>query len=137
VPENRTEGVHTMKVYQRLAVLFQAIENCKKSNNTDWLERHTESIIELVDRYMPSGSGIDTGTKFNFETSKPNKLVFSFGYHHMDENGYYDGWTEHTLIVTPSLAFDFDMRITGRNRNSTKEYLYEVFQFALSESVES
>lgn len=48
----------------------------------------------------------------------------------------YDGWTDHTVIVTPSLRSGFDIRITGRDRNQTKEYLYEVFDSALREVID-
>ena len=84
---------------------------------------------------LPSGSGWDCGTKLDYEKSNPDKLVFYGSYHHMNENGMYDGWTEHTIIVTPSLAFGFDVKITGRDRNDIKDYLGEMFQHALSEPV--
>ncbi len=45
----------------------------------------------------------------------------------MDENGYYCGWTEHNLIVTPSFKFGYDMRIPGKDKNQIKEYLYQIF----------
>jgi hypothetical protein len=83
---------------------------------------------------MPSGSGIDCGTKFDWG-SKPNKLVFTFSYHHMDEAGLYSGWMEHTLIVKPSLQSGFDMRITGPNRNQIKEYLFDIYEYALKQQV--
>ena len=55
-----------------------------------------------------------------------NKIVISFGFHHMDENGMYDGWTNHDLIIRPD--FDgFKIKITGRDRNCVKDYLYELF----------
>jgi len=50
--------------------------------------------------------------------------------------GYHDGWTDHQLIVTPSLQFGFHIRITGKDRNQTKDYLHETFQYALSEEVD-
>ena len=84
---------------------------------------------------MPSGSGFDSGTKFDFDKSTPNKLVFQTSYHHMNQNGYYDGWTEHTITVTPSLQFGFDAVIGGRDRNGWKEYAYEVVNGCLNEEV--
>lgn len=80
----------------------------------------------------PSGSGIDAGTKLD-DSSTKDKLVFAFGYHHMDEHGYYDGWTEHTAVVKPSMCFGYDLRITGRDRNGIKEYLASVFDHWLNE----
>lgn len=63
----------------------------------------------------------------NDEESKKDRIVFDFSFHHMDENGYYDGWTEYKLVITPSLTDGFDYKITGRDRNRIKEYLYDVF----------
>jgi len=54
----------------------------------------------------------------------------------MNESGAYDGWTEHKLIVSPSLLFDLDLRITGRDRNGIKEYLHDVFSAALQTEIE-
>jgi hypothetical protein len=51
----------------------------------------------------------------------------------MNEQGSYDGWTEHTVIVTPSLAMGYRLRITGRDRNGIKEYMHDVFNAALNE----
>lgn len=53
----------------------------------------------------------------------------------MNENGYYDGWTEHTVTVVPT--FDgVDIRIGGRNRNDIKEYMHQTFDQALRTDVE-
>ncbi len=122
-------------LFREFASLIQARSNCKAAGNTEWYDTHTDSLSQLVD-FLPSGSGIDNGVKLDYDRSKPDKLVFTFGYHHMNENGYYDGWTEHTLTVTPTLmAPGFDMRITGRDRNMVKEYLYDVFTHAFTAMV--
>jgi hypothetical protein len=123
------------KVYQQIASCLQAIENCRKSGNTAWEERHGETIKALVDRFMPSGSGFDNGTELD-ESSKPNRLVFTTAFHHMNDGGMYDGWTEHSVIVTPDLASGFDLRITGRDRNEIKDYIGEVFHSGLSATVD-
>ena len=128
------------KRYQVIATAVQARINCMKDDNQDanrieWTERWTD-VIERETAQLPSGSGIDSAPKFDFDASTPEKLVFTFGYHHMNENGMYDGWTEHSLIVTPSLQFGFHLRITGKDRKQIKDYLYEIFQSALSEEVE-
>ena len=122
------------KRYQVIATAVQARINCKERNYTEWYDKWTETI-ERETGNLPSGSGIDSGVKFDFDASTPEKLVFLFGFHHMNENGMYDGWTEHSLIVTPSLQFGFHIRITGKDRNDVKDYLYETFQYALAEEV--
>ena len=77
---------------------------------------HEEKLNELID-LLPSGSGIDAGIKFDWDKSTKDKLIFNFGFHHMNETGYYDGWTEHQIIITPSLADKFNLKITGKDRN--------------------
>ena len=51
-----------------------------------------------------------------------------------DDVGMYDGWTEHELHVTPSFG-GIDLRITGRDRNETKGYLYDVYAIALQAEI--
>ena len=113
-----------------------AIENCEKSENWEWRDRHAEDLIRIV-REGPSGSGWDCGTSFDKDRSSRNKLVFFGSYHHMDEMGGYDGWTEHQIIVTPSLFDGIDIKITGRNRNDIKEYLHDLFYWWLKSEVDA
>jgi len=115
------------KFYQDVAQTFNAYNNCIKSGNKEWEDRHANNLEDLVKKYLPRGSGFDNGTKFNWDESKDNKLVFDTAFHHMDENGYYDGWTEHKIIITPDLMNDFNIKITGKNRNNIKEYINSCF----------
>lgn len=87
--------------FQVIANKLQAIQNCVKSNNKEWHEKHTENL-ETIIKNGPSGSGIDCGTKLDFEKSHSEKLVFDVAFHHMDEHGYYDGWTNHKITVKPT-----------------------------------
>jgi hypothetical protein len=118
-------------LYSELSSLVQARRNCASKNNDEWFTKHTETIESLVDDLLPSGSGFDSGTKINLDASHAEKLVFTTAFHHMDENGYYNGWTEHTVTVTPSLHGAFNLRISGRNRNDIKEMMYQEFDYAL------
>jgi hypothetical protein len=125
-------------LYRLLANTLQAFLNCQTRNpvNQEWANRHETTIDQLCKDFLPSGSGIDCGTKFDWDQSTPEKLVFLTSYHHMNDGGYYDGWTEHKVIVTPSLCSDFDLKVTGRDRNEIKDYLAEVFDSALSEPID-
>ena len=105
------------KVYQQIAVLVAAIHNCRESGNTEWENRHEAEIERLVKIHFPHGSGVDNGVVFKLDLSSADKLVFLTAFHHMDENGGYDGWTNHALTVRPSLAFGYDLKIGGPNRN--------------------
>lgn len=126
-------------VYQHISTLLNAMANCaarSDSNSVNWGNRHESTIEALVKEAMPSGSGIDCGTKLLLDESTSERLVFAFSFHHMNEGGYYDGWTEHKAIVTPSLQFTYNLKITGRDRNGIKEYLHETFAFALDRCAE-
>lgn len=85
---------------------------------------------EYVKKHGPSGSGVDCGTRLA-DSSHPQRIVLDVSFHHMDEHGSYDGWTEHKVIVTPE--FDgVSVRVTGANRNGIKDYLGEMFQYWLT-----
>lgn len=124
------------KLYQHIASRLQAFDNCERSDNLEWSRKHHAILDELVRVLMPSGSGFDSGTRFDWDESKPNRLVFITSFHHMNDGGMYDGWTEHTVIITPNLALGFDLRITGRDRNDIKDYIGETFHAALSTDVD-
>tara|TARA_R110000868_G_scaffold96843_3_gene266311 strand:- start:2456 stop:2845 length:390 start_codon:yes stop_codon:yes gene_type:complete len=123
----------TAPIYQVIAGRTEAIKSCIKTGSKEWEDKHGE-ILDAIEKDLPRGSGIDSGTTIDRELTTRSKIVLKTAYHHMDTNGYYDGWTEHTVIVTPS--FDgIDIRITGRNRNDIKDYLHEIFDHALSQQV--
>lgn len=124
-----------MKLYRELASLVRARLNCEEAGNKEWFEKHEARIKELVENYMPSGSGFDCGTQLDLDESTPEKLVFYTDFHHMNEAGYYDGWTEHRITVRPSLAFGFTLTISGKNRNEIKDYIHQAFDCALDEEV--
>ncbi len=123
------------KVYQVIASLQAARDNCNASGNGEWSDKHSVRLSAIIREHMPSGAGIDNGTKLS-EDSTPERLVFTFGYHHMNDVGMYDGWTEHKCIVTASLVTGITLRITGRDRNGLKDYLYDTFHQALTADTE-
>jgi hypothetical protein len=123
-------------LYRALASLMGAYDRCVETGNKEWRDKHEERIQALVNAHMPAGSGFDSGTKIDLDESSDERLVFYTSFHHMNDNGMYDGWTEHTVIVKPSLASGFTLRITGRDRREIKDYMYEVFDQTLHEEVE-
>ena len=120
-----------MKNYQKIAAILAAIGNCEKSGNAEWKSRHGDTLKAIMDN-APSGSGIDCGTKLD-DTATPEKLVFSMSFHHMNDGGFYDGWTEHKITVKASLQFGFTLSISGRDRNQIKDYLSEIYNEWLGE----
>lgn len=95
---------------------------------------------DLVDCY--GGDGLDAaGVSAMLDDclaskpSTPNRIVIDTAFHHMNDGGYYDGWSEHSVIITPSLVWGYEIRVTGRNRNDIKDYIAETFQHALSRAL--
>lgn len=120
------------KVYEKIATLVQARANCIKSGNAEWKLKHEETADNIAREYLPSGSGYDSGTKIDWDKSTVDKLVFLTAFHHMDDNGFYCGWSHHSVIVTPSLAWRFNARITGRDMRNIKEHMQSEFDYQLN-----
>jgi hypothetical protein len=130
-------SVYRRTIVEMLALLLESIDNCRKSTSDKqaWENRYTDRFNYLEKNFLPSGSGIDCGTKILDDKSSRTKLVFKCSFHHMDEHGGYDGWTEHTVIVTP--AFDgIDVVVKGRNRNEIKDHIADRFRYELLQYVE-
>lgn len=115
----------------RIASRILARENCLKSGNDEWYRKHAEALTELL-RHLPSGSGFNNGTQLDEPKCDGRTLVFTTAFHHMDENGFYDGWTEHTVRV--HATFDgIELGISGPNRNDIKDVIFDRFYYALME----
>ena len=77
---------------------------------------------------LPSGNGFDIGTTFEPDGSNKDKLVFTFGYHHMNERGYYTKWTYHKITVRPDFN-GYTLLITkGDASTETLDYFYDVYR---------
>ena len=113
-------------LYAEIASIIDAYHRCVETGNA-FAEKHLETLKAIEDNYLPSGSGIDDGTKIDIDASSASKLVLTFGYHYKNENGYYDGWYDYKVIVKPSLMFGVEIRIVGSNRGDVKDCLHQVF----------
>lgn len=122
-----------MKLYQFLAQQMSRVKYLEDHNRHAYAADVVSQLKELTKAELPRGSGFDNGSQLNYENTKTDRLVINTAFHHMDEHGSYDGWTEHTVIVTPSLLYGFELRVTGRNRNMIKEYISDVFHGVLNE----
>lgn len=124
-----------MKVYQELAQAMTGFLNCRKSGNATWRDRHEARLTALIRNCLPHGSGFDSDTTVDFDRSTDERLVFHTSFHHMSGDGFYDGWTSHSVIVRPSFIGGFHVTVTGRNRNDIKDYIGECFHESLSATV--
>lgn len=121
--------VRTENVAQALAVLLEQRINCIKAKNDIWLGICDAAIKAIVGNQLPHGAGIDS--EVVLEINDGSKLVFAFGFHHMNDGGYYDGWTQHRVTVRPSWQ-GIGIDISGRDRNGIKEYLHQTWDCALT-----
>lgn len=129
----------TIKRYIAIAKAVGSYHRCVASGNTEWQAKHKEAIDELCSD-LPSGSGFDhgshIGSHIDLDQSTGEKLVFYTSYHHMNDAGMYDGWTEHEVILTPSLEMGYRLKVTGVNRNKIKDHIHEQFAYALDNDIE-
>jgi len=123
-------------MYAMVASALQAYQNCLKSDtaNTEWESIWEDRLGRQLAEMLPSGNGFDAGCSLNIYACQPDRLVFNTSFHHTSEIGYYNGWTNHQVIVTPSLTHGFNLRITGKDKNDIKCYIAETFHQILSES---
>ena len=119
----------------KLKDYVNAKEYCDRVNPENDIQQQTydrcEAIIKQFEDGLPIGSGI-VATEVISVTNK--KIVISFDYHHMDEHGYYDGWTHHEARITATFG-GYTMYISGRNRNYIKDYLHELFSYHINEFI--
>lgn len=119
-----------MKLYQWIA---QKLEN---KNSLDPVVKHKATCdLEALEKFLPSGSGFDSGT--TIYGSNRNRIVLRTGFHHMDEHGSYCGWSYHSVIITPSLINGIDIHITGKDVRDIKDYMYSVMETTLNHEMKS
>ena len=104
----------------------------------EWYDRVCWRLDRLIDM-LPHGAGINSTSEiidYNMDKNGNCTMVsFRSDYHHMNADGYYDGWTQHTVKVYPDWA-GVRLNITGRNRNDIKDYLHETWDYALSQDID-
>lgn len=126
-----------MKRYQLLAREGDRRKRGRERNDElgeSWA-RDAEKVLRREFYNGPSGSGIDDGTQSDLDDWDGKKIVFYASFHHMNDCGYYVGWTEHVFTVYPDLQFGFNLKISGPNRNDIKEYLADVYNNWLNEEI--
>ena len=120
-----------------------AYKNCIEADNLSWADKHMDRANELVDNFMPSGSGFNNGTTLNWEESTPEKLVFNTSYHYMNEHGYYTHWVDYTVTVEPSLPHLYTVEVTSDDRaeidewhaTQNRDYVADMFNYDLAQKI--
>lgn len=114
-----------------IASLATAIRNCERAGNKEWESRHREKLESLVREYMPSGSGFDSGTTIDLDRTGGERITFNTAFHHMNDAGMYNGWTQHVVTVRPHFIGGLQVKVSGPDRNGIKDYIAESFELAL------
>lgn len=125
-----------MKIYEKIANLQEARLQCLKSENKVWEDKHTKSLIDILSKSELSGSGLDSGTTFDYDNSIGEKLIFHSAYHVMNDGGYYTHWINFSVTVTPSLCFNILFSIKGNfgKDQDIKDIIHDRFwEFLMSE----
>ena len=125
-------------LYRKLAQYIEARENCIKNKNDDWTDKWDEKIDKIINN-LPHGSGIDGKTEIDLEKSNSNRIVINSEFHHMNDGGFYDGWTNFTIVIKPSLAHLFELQIKGKfgKYQDTRGYLEELFGTTFASMVDA
>ena len=106
-----------MKVYQKMARLVDW------NPTGGYIISKNEQMEDLVKNYLPSGSGFDGDISID-ERSTDEKIIIRVEYHHMDTNGFYDGWSTFKVIITASMAYNYCMQVKGES--VVRKYFYHV-----------
>jgi len=135
-----------------LARRVLAVENCRvnareaqdQRGRQYWAEKkveHENTIEELLENYMPAGSGFDSCWHLDLDKSAANKLILYSDFHRMNEQGYYDGWFTIKVTVKPSLPFGIDAAVAfcegsrQRDREMYRDYFEDLIIDALSQEL--
>lgn len=122
---------------KQIAIAINARETClKHGGNGHWGDTWTERLNQIARSQLPSGSGFDSGTRIDLDASTEDKIVLTASFHHMNDGGFYDGWTEHRITVRPSLIHGFTLTVSGSNRNDIKDYIRQTFEYDLAREYE-
>ena len=105
-----------MKVYQKMARLVDW------NPTGEYVSSKEKQLRDLILNYLPSGSGFDGNINID-KKSTDKKIILHVEYHHMNDNGFYDGWSTFKIIITPSLAYDYSMQVKGET--VVKKYFYD------------
>lgn len=129
------KSTNTSPLYKVIATQLGILENTNRAQSElteQWRHRALEHLSQIQRDILPSGSGFDNGTRIDLDKSNPNKIVFTTSYHHMNDQGYYDGWTHHTVTVKACLRLGLSLTISGVDRNEIKAFILDEFRETLN-----
>jgi len=127
-----------MKLYKELNHWVRSRKyRIEVGESKEMIEEANKAILRIM-KTAPHGSGFDVGIWIDLDksilSSNGEQLVFHTEFHHLSPEGFYVGWTSHTIKVTPSFSGHFRVNVSGRNYNDIKEHIAETMdQWLVSE----
>ena len=112
--------------YRIISAALHRIANLDRAGNTVQASDVVAGLERWIKAHAPSGSGFDRGTSL-VDSSKPDRIVLRADFHHMDGNGFYCGWSEHMVVLTPTFLFGVQTSVTGRDMRDIKSYIQSTF----------
>lgn len=137
----------------RIAYIAEALDIAERNRNHPWIEKW-EAELEQLENMLPHGSGLDGVVEIDRSATSSDKITIVFDYHHMDEFGGYQGWSEWRLVVSADLlGLTYDLECvedceyrtsdgdeewtyTASEDDSLMDYFVETFDIALQREVE-
>jgi len=91
-------------------------------------------FVEKVMDLLPHGSGINGD--WGFDWKRNGSLHLHNGYHCMNENGYYDGWVDFTVILHPNDKEYFRLQFNSNRYKAEKYMLREYLTDTIYDALE-
>jgi hypothetical protein len=126
-------------VWQHLGSMVESFYRFHQCDRPEYVVKVVTSIDDLCREFLPSGSGFNNGTQWvepDHWDTKPSIVKLKTAFHHMNETGCYDGWTDHQVKFWSTLGGSLDLVVTGKDRNGIKDYIGDTFHDALCVNVE-
>ncbi len=111
-----------------IATQCDRIRNAERAANANTeanVKNAKETIAYFEKAYLPSGSGFDRGCTVDTRMSGADRVVIDVPFHHMDENGHYDGWADYKVVVKMTFL-GLSVSVT-RGRKDHREFVRQVF----------
>lgn len=141
--------MHEQSIVQLIASTCDQIHQLQKGNsfgNTPHIKAITQQKLlqcntilnYLEDNFLPSGSGFDQASTIDRVSSGLKRVVIDTSFHHMDEYGFYDRWTYHSVHCIPDFStYGFRLLIKGNNYKNIKDYIADAYHPILTLSIDS
>jgi hypothetical protein len=106
------------EVYQRIARIVYARDNTIRINDTEWLNKYNESLVEIM-KEAPLSQ--EANNKAHVEGIEKDCLSISVVYHHITPSGKVKGPNTYILKIKPHLSLGFTVTVKGKDKDDANE----------------